>query len=332
MELRLDGSDGSRKVVARTYVGHPCLSEGDEITIRIRLREPGDALDRTPASFMLPYRKNMRIIDLLHILSDRGESLAYRWFCSTKKCGGCGMKVNGEPRLACWEAVDRSELLIEPMDNFKVVRDLVVDRTEYQARCHSMKLYIERKETPPFPEPLTHKQILGSYQLMDCIECGICTSVCPAYTGANGPFPGPWALVQAAKFARDPRDEADRASLIENSGVDNCMSCYRCEQVCPISIPIVTEAIEPLRGMAARGPTGRAAFPLIFAENMRNNVYIHSPSLFMRTRSAFAWLRSLPMALRMLARGKVSLGSKSYEPGRASISALFTEAGEKGAR
>src|SRR5665213_2131797 len=233
MEMRLDGAEGARKVVARTSVDRPGLSEGDPITIRIRVREPGDASEGTLRTFSLPYRKDMRIIDLLHTLSDQGDSIGYRWFCSTKKCGGCGMKVNGEPRLVCLEAVERGDLLIEPLDNFKVVRDLVVDRTGYQARVISLKPYMERNETQSFPEPLTHRQMLGSYKLMDCIECGICTSACPAYTGVDGPFPGPWALVQAAKFARDPRDTIDRRALIEDSGVDNCMSCYRCEQVCP---------------------------------------------------------------------------------------------------
>lgn len=329
MEVRLRGAEASPKVVARTFVRRSALADGDPITLNIRMREPGDVSDGVLKTFVVPFQKDMRIIDALHQLSDQGDSVAYRWFCSTKKCGACGMKVNGEPRLVCWEAVDQSTLLIEPLDNFMVVRDLVVDRTQYQSRYLKMKPFLERKATPPFPEPLTHKQILGSYKLMDCIECGICTSACPAYTGVNGPFPGPWALVQAAKFARDPRDELDRSDVIENSGVDNCMSCYRCEQVCPISIPIVSEAIDPLRGMAARGPTGRASFPLAFAENIRRNVYIHSASLFVRTRSLVESLRSLPMALRMLTKGKTKLVSTANEHAKASIAGLFKEAGQK---
>jgi succinate dehydrogenase/fumarate reductase iron-sulfur protein len=328
MEMRLDTADGSRTVVARTYAGHPGLSDGQPINVRIRTREPGDANGKL-ASFLVRYRKDMRIIDLLHAISDRGQSVAYRWFCSTKKCGGCGMRVNGEPRLVCWEAVDSADLLIEPLDKFDVVRDLVIDRTGYQARLNSLKPYMERKEVPVFPEPLTHKEIVGSYALMDCIECGICTSTCPAYTGVDGPFPGPWALVQAAKFARDPRDRMDRSAVIESSGAEHCMSCYRCEQVCPVSIPIVTEAIDPLRGMAARGPTGKASFPIAFARNIRKNVDIHSASLFLDSRSMIAALRSLPMALRMLFLGKTRLFAKGSDKARSGIAALFREAGEK---
>jgi ferredoxin len=210
-----------------------------------------------------------------------------------------------------------------------VIRDLVVDRAPGQARCLSLKPYIERIETPAFPEPLTHRQIEGSYRLMDCIECGICTSACPAYTGPEGVFPGPWALVQAAKFARDPRDRADRAALIEGSGVDHCMSCYRCEQVCPIQIPIVTEAVMPMRGMAARGPTGKASHPAVFAANIRSHGFAHSPSLFIRTRGFWGALRAIPLALRMIARGKSRLAAPAWKGAREGVAALFREAGEE---
>lgn len=329
LEVRLSDSKTAPRHVARTYVSRSPLAEGDPVTIRVRLCEPGDASAGTIRTFVVPFHKDMRIIDALHALSDQGESIAYRWFCSTKKCGGCGMKVNGEPKLVCWEAVDQATLLLEPLDNFKPVRDLVVDRTEYQSRYLAMKPYVERKVTPPFPEPLTHKQMAGSYKLMDCIECGICTSVCPSYTGVDGTFPGPWALVQAAKFARDPRDELDRGALIESSGADHCMSCYRCEQVCPLSIPIVAEAIEPLRGMAARGPAGRASFPLAFAENVRRNVYVHTASLFVHTRGLLESLRSIPMALRLLAMGKTRLAGNASHGAKAAIAAIFREAGQE---
>ncbi len=332
LEVHLSGTAAATTIVARTHIPCPGLSEGDPISVRIRRHEPDAHSDAGFSSFVVPYQRDMRIIDLLHVLSDRGESIAYRWFCSTKKCGGCGMKVNGEPRLVCWEAVDCDELVIEPLDNFPVVRDLVVDRVPGQARCLSMKPYIERNETPPFPEPLTHKEIEGSYRLMDCIECGICTSTCPAYTGPEGVFPGPWVLVQAAKFARDPRDKGDRAALIEKSGVDRCMSCYRCEQVCPLHIPIVTEAIMPLRGMAARSPGGSASHPKAFAENIRKNGFVHSPTLFLRTHGVLGGLRAFPLAMKMLSRGKMKVLPPDWKKAREGVEALFKEADEKVSR
>lgn len=300
----------------------------EKIIVKVRLQEPGAVASKV-ATYEVPYQKNMRIIDALNWLNAAGESIAYRWFCSSKKCGACAMKVNGVPRLTCWEALEK-ENLIEPLDNFEVLRDLVVNREAYQARYISLKPHVERTHTPPFPEPLKHRDILGTYKLMDCIECGICTSGCPAYTGVDGPFPGPWALVQAAKFARDPRDELDRSVELENSGADFCMSCYRCEELCPVEVPIVSEAIEPLRGMAARGPTGKASFPIAFAENIRKNAYVYSPSLFLRVRGVFGAIGSIGMLAGMFRHGKTKLFGRASEAARSAIRALFRAADKQG--
>lgn len=303
------------------------MREGEKIIVKVRRQEPGSA-EATFSTYEVAYQKNMRILDALNWLNALGENIAFRWFCSSKKCGACAMKVNGTPRLTCWEAAE-AENVIEPLDNYAVLRDLVVNREAYQKRYLTMKPRVERTHTAPFPEPIEHTDMLGTYKLMDCIECGICTSACPAYTGIDGAFPGPWALVQAAKFARDPRDEMDRAKLIEDSGVDYCMSCYRCEEVCPAEIPIVSEAIEPLRGMAASGPEGKASFPLAFAQNVRDNVYIHSASLYVGSRGALKAVKSLSMALQMFSRGKTKLYAKVDKSARHVIDALFRAAGQQ---
>lgn len=306
------------------------MQEGEKILLKVRRQEPGSS-EPTFSTYEVPYKKHMRILDALTWLNGMGENITFRWFCSTKKCGACAMKVNGVPRLTCWEAAE-AENVIEPLDNYEVLRDLVVNREAYQARYLELKPHVERTHTPPFPEPLNHADMLGTYKLMDCIECGICTSACPSYTGVDGPFPGPWALVQAAKFARDPRDEMDRTSIIENSGADYCMSCYRCEEVCPVDIPILGEAIEPLRGMAARGPEGKASFPRAFAQNVRENVYIHSASLYVGSRGTFEAVKSLSMALQMFRRGKTKLYAKVDQTAKRAIDALFRAAGEQEVR
>lgn len=306
------------------------MQEGEKIVVKVRRQEPGSA-EPTFSAYEVPYQKYMRIIDSLNWLNAAGEDIAFRWFCSTKKCGACAMKVNGVPRLTCWDPVE-AENVIEPLDNYEVLRDLVVNREAYQARFLKMKLHVERTHTPAFPEPLKHTDMLSTYKLMDCIECGICTSACPAYTGIDGPFPGPWALVQVAKFALDPRDEMDRSRDIENFGVDYCMSCYRCEEVCPVNIAIVSEAIEPLREIAARAPEGRASFPLAFAQNVRENVYIHSASLYVESRGTFESIKSISMALQMFSRGKTKLYSKIDQTTKRVIDALFRAAGEKEVR
>ena len=171
---------------------------------------------------------------------------------------------------------------------------------------------------------------------MNCIECYVCSSTCPAVTGP-GPrdgeghrdFVGPGTLVQIAKVALHPKDELDRSALLESASIDNCMSCYRCEEVCPVGIPIVTGAILPLRGLAAKGPQRLARFPLDFADNVRAHVDIHSGSLFVKTRGLLGTLASLPMLIRMLLRGKTRFFSTASDSARRGIEALFKVAGQK---
>lgn len=300
------------------------MENGEKYLVKVRLREPNATSSRVVA-YEVPYQKDMRIIDALNWLDAEGEGIAYRWFCSSKKCGSCAMKVNGVPKLTCWEPLEK-DTLIEPLDNFEVTRDLVVERETYQQRYLKFKPYVSRDHTPAWPEPLKHTEMLSTYKLMDCIECGICTSGCPAYSGPGGPFPGPWALVQAAKFANDPRDELNRASELEVSGADYCMSCHRCEDLCPMEIPIVSEAIEPMRALAARGPKGTANFPLLFAENVRENVFVKSSSLFLRARGLAGVIRNFGMIVRMFTHRKTKLRGQSSTAARQQVDAIFSAA------
>ena len=94
---------------------------------------------------------------------------------------------------------------------------------------------------------------------MHCIECMLCVSACPA----NGErFMGPAPMVQLARFALDPRDEADRASTaLAAGGIDHCVGCRQCTQVCPAGIRVFEGAIEGLkrqiRDSGKAGPRSR---------------------------------------------------------------------------
>ena len=99
---------------------------GDPLTVRVA-RSDG----RQPArsqQFHVPYQKWMRVLDALNWIAEHeATDLAYRWFCGSKMCGSCAVRMNGREVLACWEAVE-PEMTIEPLRNLPVVRDLVVDR------------------------------------------------------------------------------------------------------------------------------------------------------------------------------------------------------------
>jgi succinate dehydrogenase/fumarate reductase iron-sulfur protein len=285
----------------------------------------------------VPASPHMRVLDVLDYAVDQcGLGVGYRYFCGVKRCGMCGISVDGKSTLACWEEA-RDGMVIDPLPKMPVIRDLAVDRSAFEAAMVDLHPQIVREQPyAGFPEPVTHVDMSDAYKLMNCIECHVCTSSCPAVPDA-GPldfagrdFIGPANVVQIAKAALHPRDEMDRSAQLEAAGLENCMSCGRCEEVCPNGIPIVTGAILPLRAIAARGPRGMAAMPRHFADNVREHADVHSAALFVRTRGVGALLRSLPMVLRMVLHRKSRLWARADGKALRGIRAVFAVA-DKGA-
>jgi succinate dehydrogenase/fumarate reductase iron-sulfur protein len=243
------------------------LRVGDPVTVEVQRFDPErDAAPRTER-FVVPYTKHMRVLDALNFIAENhAADLAHRWFCGSKMCGTCAVRMNGREVLACWEAVE-PVMRIEPLRNLPVVRDLVVDRAPYEARVASFEPWIERSAPyPGFPEPLSHRQMKNASRALDCISCMSCYSACPVIgLGDLTDFAGPAPLVQLAQTALDPRNTSPKiARALERSGIFNCVSCYKCEEVCPSHIPIVTQAIEPLKYLAATLTPHKARHSRIF--------------------------------------------------------------------
>lgn len=200
-------------------------------------------------TFSVPQTQGMRVLDALdYVYEQLDHSFAYRWFCGTKRCGGCGVMVNGEAQLSCWEAVQPA-MKIEPLRHLPVVRDLVVDFTESERQLTSLHPVLVRKEPyPGFPEPITHPQMKAHFDLMACIDCRVCVAACDALDKpGHEAFAGPYALVQLAKVALDPRNGADLTNAVIDARIDLCASCNDCTDACPNDIPVLVGAIDPLR-------------------------------------------------------------------------------------
>ena len=243
-----------------------CLREGDVVCVRI-LRSAVDGKVADFETFDVPYRKWMRVLDVLNYVSEHfAGDLAYRWFCGSKMCGTCAVRMNGREVLACWEAAEPS-MTIEPLRNLPVVRDLVVDRGPFDRKVLSFEPWIKRtKDYAGFPEPLSHRDMKHASKALDCIGCMACYSACPVIgLGELTNFAGPGPLVQLAQTALDPRNDFEKVSrALEKTGIFNCVSCYKCEEACPAKIPIVSEVIEPLKVKAARVAPYMARHALVF--------------------------------------------------------------------
>lgn len=294
-------------------------------TVRLRLYRFDPTIDQAPRyeSYEVPRTPRMRIMDVLdHVHEREAVDFGYRWLCGSKKCGSCAVNVNGTPKLACWEEAE-AEMTIEPLSNLPVVRDLVTSRDGYEAFLARLSPLIVRKaEYAGFPEPLTALQFAPTAYLRDCIQCLACQSVCPVLAQPDSGFAGPALLVALSELAQDPRDGGDRARLAgEVAQVFKCVSCYECQRVCPVEIPIVSEAIEPLKRLAYHaGAVPGAQRARSFLEIVKARGYLNPAALTLRTKGVT--LNGLRLAWRMVLRGKIDLAKlflKRRSPGAAAI-------------
>ena len=150
----------------------------DDDTVKVRLRRFDPTRDDTPyfEDFQVPWSPLMRVLDVLnHIVEDQEEDLGYRWYCGTKKCGTCAVRVNGREVLACWEPAE-PVMEIEPLRHVALFRDLAVDRTAYEEKVGRMQPWLHRREPySGFPERLSHGDMEGAARALDCLSC-LCVS------------------------------------------------------------------------------------------------------------------------------------------------------------
>ncbi len=285
--------------------------------VRLRLYRFDPAVDSAPRyeAYEVPHTPRMRIMDVLdYVHENKAVDFGYRWLCGSKKCGTCAVNVNGSPKLACWEEAEL-EMTIEPLSNMQVIRDLVTSRDGFEAQLAGLSPMLVRKvEYPGFPEPLTALQLAPTAHLRDCIQCLACQSVCPVLRQPDSGFAGPALLVALSELAQDPRDGGDRARLAgEVAHVFHCVSCYECERVCPVDIPIVGEAIEPLKRLVYKaGAVAGARHARAFLDVVKTHGYLNPTRLALKTKGLS--LNALQLALRLVPRGKVDLGQALLQP------------------
>jgi len=284
------------------------LAPGDIVAVKILRFDRAE--DRSAyQDFRVPYQKWMRVLDALNwVAENEATDLAYRWFCGSKMCGTCAVRMNGREVLACWEAVE-PEMTIEPLRNLPVIRDLVVDRTPYENKVASLEPWIERTDIyQSFPEPLTHKQMKDASKALDCISCMCCYSACPVIgLGDLTNFAGPAPLVQLGQTALDPRNNPMKVKrALALTGIFNCISCYKCEEVCPASIPIVSRIIEPLKAKTAQLIPEMAKHSLALRAIVAARGRVDPSALMLRVQGLKVFVK-LPRAIRLLVRGKIDL-------------------------
>ena len=196
----------------------------------------------TSQSFEVPYRKDWVVLDALNYIKDNLDgSLSYRWSCRMGICGSCGMMVNGEPKLTCATFLSKyapGPVRVEPLRYFPVVRDLIIEMTDFLAKLRSVKPWIIREEEKPLSEGeyLQTPEQLDTYkQFSMCINCMLCYAACPVY-GLDPLFSGPAVIALAQRYNLDSRDQGaeERMDILsQHAGIWGCTFVGECTRVCP---------------------------------------------------------------------------------------------------
>ena len=238
--------------------------------------------------------------------------------------------VNGLPVAVCWEAAQEN-MVIDPLPNFPIVRDLVVDRTGYDRVVSSFRRYLAREEKPSkFPEDLRHEDMLKVWYSIQCVECLCCTAVCPVSEVGYKPWVGPMGHVQLAKYALDPRDSLDRTEELLAAGATKCVGCYACVDICPAEIrPMELFLNAEKQLLAAAGKGDEATHISQFESMVKEDGMISPVKLFFKEKGLAALLK-VPLALKMGLRGKMPKFEKQV-PGMEEIRNLIVHMEERDA-
>ena len=205
---------------------------------------------------LLPTDK-MLLDALMRIKSSVDDSLSYRRSCREGVCGSDAMNINGKNGLACITNLRdlKEPIVLRPLPGLPVVRDLIVDMTQFFGQYHSIRPYLINDTPPPERErlqsPEQREELDGLYE---CILCASCSTSCPSFWWNPDKFVGPAGLLQAYRFIADSRDLAtgDRLDDLEDPyRLFRCHTIMNCVDVCPKGLN-PTRAIGKIKDLMVR--------------------------------------------------------------------------------
>ncbi|AAV82342.1 succinate dehydrogenase iron-sulfur subunit [Idiomarina loihiensis] len=200
--------------------------------------------------------QDLMVLEALIKLKEQDPSLAFRRSCREGVCGSDGMNINGKNGLACithLSSLKSDKIVIRPLPGLPVIRDLIVDMSQFYQQYEKIKPYlINDDKTPPARERLQSPEDRAKLDgLYECILCACCSSSCPSFWWNPDKFVGPAGLLHAYRFLIDSRDTATDERLDE---LDDAFSVFRCHgimncvNVCPKGLN-PTKAIGHIKSM-----------------------------------------------------------------------------------
>jgi succinate dehydrogenase / fumarate reductase, iron-sulfur subunit len=200
------------------------------------------------------------LLDALVRLKEVDDSLSFRRSCREGICGSDAMNVNGKNRLACVTRVADlpDHVTIRPLPGQPVIRDLIVDMSQFFKQYNAAKPFVQNNEPAPERErlqsPEEREKLNGLYE---CILCACCSTACPSFWWNPDKFMGPAALLWSYRFIADSRDKAtgERLDDLEDPyKLFRCHTIMNCAEVCPKGLN-PTKAIGHIRELLVKRVT-----------------------------------------------------------------------------
>jgi succinate dehydrogenase / fumarate reductase iron-sulfur subunit len=194
---------------------------------------------------------------LMRIKSDFDDSVSFRRSCREGVCGSDAMNINGKNGLACTTNLRdlKEPIVLRPLPGLPVIRDLIVDMTQFFKQYHSIRPYLINDTPPPEKErlqsPEEREELNGLYE---CILCACCSTSCPSFWWNPDKFVGPAGLLQAYRFIADSRDQATNQRLDDLHDPYRLFRCHtimNCIDVCPKELN-PTRAIGKIKELIVR--------------------------------------------------------------------------------
>lgn len=238
-------------------------------TIKISRYNPDADDQATMKDYTVPIMEQGSVLGALQYIYEEVDStLLFSYGCRYKVCGKCAMKINGRPGLAC-ETDMEDEMVLEPLDNFPVIRDLAVDRSGVFDPLKELDIVLS-----PVKESEVANQPSEFFEFVTCAECLSCLSVCPVFA-VKQQGNGPMFRVKLAELFYDVRDGKERFDQL--STFYDCTTCRSCSSVCPQQISLDEVVFEVRKALLHAGRTPEPMIGVRDSIVSSGNVYASSP-------------------------------------------------------
>lgn len=219
-----------------------------------------DPANKDQKPFMQSYELDLdahqciMVLDALMELKKIDPTLSFRRSCREGVCGSDGMNINGKNGLACITHLSslKGPIVLRPLPGMPVVKDLIVDLTQFYQQYERVKPYLQNNQMPPAKERLQSPEDRAKLDgLYECIMCACCSTSCPSFWWNPDKFVGPQGLLQAYRFIADSRDTATQERLNDLSdpfSLFRCRGIMNCVSVCPKGLN-PTQAIGKIRSL-----------------------------------------------------------------------------------